>query len=393
MVVIISEQNPTIAMARLAMEMVNMESGLCIYDSIKLTKNKKPYKSYNQYGNITFPNNNIYYVSIINNNTSSHFHTNCKRDIDNELKKLDNSHLINRTQLYNQPYTCIKTNQTIVRNIGSRVNRECLNWIYNSNTLFIPINNPSAGSLAFSPVFIVLDMKNIYKFNYYKDLNYPSLHLYNHRIYKNPITFDIKNGVNIHIFKLTKDPKIKKFLSFRALNKTPIIDWKDVKFLRKDPTLDIKSALSIQDFDFNKQEKEELEDCADGKPEYPYNRCFISNAILYDFIYVLEVTNKDLLFHILLAPCFVHNYDLNFKHIFPSDYKLKFMVTLFPTTFDEAIKKIDMPNVERQICLNLYNGDPCLTGSRLTIGEYTGYKNLYLTNLTTGINFMYDNMC
>lgn len=373
MVVILSIQNDKDAIIKIVMEMVNMEYGLKIFDSLKMKKKRK-IEPYNVYDNKQFINKNYY--NLIHDLNSS-------LKIQNELKKIKEKYNLEKYEKKEKIYN-IKSKFVMQYSVSNNSKFEKKEkWTYNHEkySLLSVDNNEKLNTI--SPFLLIIDTHGRYNFNYYKNLNFP-FDKYKMNIINKTIIISSSFGINYHIYNETNTNNLlinQKIYYQRITEIKKLIDFKDVKFVRLNQFDKTKNLMIKKDFDFDKQEEKEKFDCKNGKPEFPYNRCYLTNALLYDLVYVLEIEFNNNKYHLLLSPILVEYNYIAFNNMLKyrlKNIKFTLKITHLPISFKDAIASLNLDkNLEMLYNELYYNKIYVKYSGNIHVGEFIGYcKNL-----------------
>lgn len=330
--------------------------------------------------------------------------------------------------------TSINPNTTNKRHIGpyNSLSSRTFTWeieIVDSDSYYL--NVPEMNSVKYTESYlyksistIILDIENIFNMsNGQKQLNYPSLGQYN--MYDNDqviqdeiIICDIK-GIYTEIINCFTDKKIvganmilntsTYYRHITIFNNISEISYNDVKARRINPNKPWYIQIN-DEYDYDKQEKEEENSDESGKPPFYNNRCYLSQLPLFDEVYVLKVKAKNknsIPFHIFITPYIYQKLYSSKKNVDPfylttSDgvigtnfiqyfelmcdceikavYRTKFprtaldVISIIPDTVCKK-KKYLLYTIEKfGICVK--NGD-CVIFNPETNVIYRGHKNIY----------------
>ena len=203
---------------------------------------------------------------------------------------------------------------------------------------------------------IICDNAGIFNVaNLTKQIDYPSLAQYsvftNNKIVESCVIIGIKFGL---AFEIITCYNTKKFsvASDRFLEKNPklqVVDYNNFNIKRIDESKSWEKQLD-EPFDYEAQERLEMQSAEIGKPIFPNDICFISRAPLYKHAYILKVSKGTNVVHIMVSPSVYSSIvngekysDQHFVNYFTkkSGYSIiDTFITKFPRTEAEAIDLI-----------------------------------------------------
>ena len=315
---------------------------------------------------------------------------------------------------YNDIKKCKDNGSKFVWFISTYVNQQNLNIPELSSTI------PQKEFLMQSVSTIIYDQINLFNVACdTKQLDYPCAIQYNilsqKRLIESVVTIGANFGLAYEIINCYTKLKIsrKNFLCHNP--KLKFIDYNSVKIKRVDESKDWSVHIR-EPFDFESQEKLELQSEEIGKPAFPVDICFISRVPLYKHVYVVKVGLKNNtnqytnITHILVSPSVygsmidddVSSKSINFVKYFNNKTNYSIIDTYiakFPRTEINAISLIprdkisdERRNLLRCISLNgcLYYND-CFPKHLIAVDRekklmYIGYKDIYDTLIVEYMN-------
>jgi len=188
-----------------------------------------------------------------------------------------------------------------------------------------------------------------------KQIDYPLLSQYsaftNNKIVESCVIIGVKFGLAYEIITCYNSKKFS-VISDRFLDRNPklqVVDYNNFNIKRIDESKPWEKQLD-EPFDYDAQERLEMQSAEIGKPPFPNDICFISRAPLYKHAYILKVSKGTNVVHIMVSPSIYSSLvngekysDQHFINYFTkkSGYSIiDTFITKFPRTEAEAIDLI-----------------------------------------------------
>lgn len=334
---------------KIAQTMINIENNQDIFTQ-DFKKNQNPTTGFNKYSanNVLYEVSNPTHGTIIiysDKRLTDTIHRVSTRNspqilyLINKLRdNLKTIGILSKIQpsVESHPYTLLTNENVITRNIictneGFKRNYGAsFIWEitivdlhnYNKTTLLTP--NYSTKSLtddylAKALTTIIYDSCDLLNMPY-KQLNYPSLTQYKlyqrGKICDDEVTIHSKYGIELELAKIFTD---KRYLSNKIPGRFIIseaVKYESLKIRRVHPTKDWIETIK-EEYNYEKQEKDEIELVAEGKPVFPNNICFISKMPLSSVAIASFITNIETgqEFCILISPAMDFAVDNDYKPI------------------------------------------------------------------------------
>ena len=405
--------------SKIAKAMINIEQNKNIFNADgEIINDPEPFNSYTFNGieyemsisvgiiSIYSSNNDILVQMCINHlidelnsiiydrfsNTSDAVKYNDSTNTNHTILSIPTDTLLHGTNssVFGTSYRKILSNYNDIRKCKD--NKSRFIWLVNNNspniqTLYIPeLSNsiPQQEFLMRSVSTIIFDQINLFNVACNtKQLDYPCMRQYTifkqNRLIDSVLTISESFGlsyeiVNCYNFKI----KIARKNFLYDNSKLKFVDYNNVKLKRVDESKDWITHIK-ETFDFDAQEKLELQSEEIGKPAFPIDICFISRVPLYKHAYVVEVglldirSNPSNITNILVSPAVFSSmiidnslspklhYFINYFTIKTGYTVLNTYITKFARTEIEAIELIPRDNIsdERRNLLRCISLNGC----------------------------------